>query len=305
MSTEQGESDAKNKHDDHRSEPFLNGGETDAQPTSKKEEHPQTRIAPLRKSSDPQWWQTFASLILIPVGIVALVIYSRQLHEMQKATKAATDGLALTREMNRLDQRAWVATSGAEGELQVGQPFITRIKYKNTGKTFARNTQIRVKTEIVRKDTLPHFKTLFDPPKDGKEPTTMILAPNADYESITDPLEGSPFSQEQIDNIRDNQELFVFGRIDYVDVFERKHWTTFCYRYSVRNAQYSYCEKHNDADNLYMKKTETREETLERLARDACEGTAAAKRFNTLIKRAAKTPTPAAKSAKESPPNEG
>jgi len=54
-----------------------------------------------------------------------------------------------------------------------------------------------------------------------------------------------------------------------------------------------------------MKKTETREETLERLAEDASEGPAAAKRFETLVKRAAKTPTPAAKATKESPPSDG
>ena len=49
-----------------------------------------------------------------------------------------------------------------------------------------------------------------------------------------------------------------------------------------------------------MKKTETPTETLERLARDAREGAAAAKRFETLVKRVVKTPSPAAK-AKDSP----
>jgi hypothetical protein len=44
-----------------------------------------------------------------------------------------------------------------------------------------------------------------------------------------------------------------------------------------------------------MKKTETREETLERLAQNARSGAAAAKSFETLVKRVAKTPTPAAK----------
>ena len=52
-----------------------------------------------------------------------------------------------------------------------------------------------------------------------------------------------------------------------------------------------------------MKKTETREETLERLARDASEGAGAAKRFEALVKPVAKTPTRAAK-AKESRPAE-
>ena len=49
-----------------------------------------------------------------------------------------------------------------------------------------------------------------------------------------------------------------------------------------------------------MKKTETREETLERLAEHASEGKTAAKRFETLVRRVAKTPTPAAQ-AKDSP----
>jgi len=44
-----------------------------------------------------------------------------------------------------------------------------------------------------------------------------------------------------------------------------------------------------------MKKTETREETLERLARGARKGASAAKRFATLVRRVAKTPTPAAR----------
>jgi hypothetical protein len=44
-----------------------------------------------------------------------------------------------------------------------------------------------------------------------------------------------------------------------------------------------------------MKKTETAKETLARLASDAHQGPSAAKRFEALVKRVAKTPTPAAK----------
>jgi|GEM_PF-2957803 len=49
-----------------------------------------------------------------------------------------------------------------------------------------------------------------------------------------------------------------------------------------------------------MKANETREETLARLARDAHGGVTAAKRFEALVKRVAKTPSPATK-AKDSP----
>jgi hypothetical protein len=44
-----------------------------------------------------------------------------------------------------------------------------------------------------------------------------------------------------------------------------------------------------------MKKTDTHEETLARLARDARKGASAAKRFKALVKRVTKTPSPAAK----------
>lgn len=47
-----------------------------------------------------------------------------------------------------------------------------------------------------------------------------------------------------------------------------------------------------------MKKNETRDETLERLAKDASSGKDAAKRFAALVRNVAKTPSPAAQ-AKE------
>jgi hypothetical protein len=46
-----------------------------------------------------------------------------------------------------------------------------------------------------------------------------------------------------------------------------------------------------------MKKNETREDTLARLARDARKGASAAKSFERLVKRAASTPSPTAKAA--------
>jgi len=48
-----------------------------------------------------------------------------------------------------------------------------------------------------------------------------------------------------------------------------------------------------------MKVNETREETLARLAKEAAKGKRAAKRFEILVKRVAKTPSPATKSGRE------
>ncbi len=50
-----------------------------------------------------------------------------------------------------------------------------------------------------------------------------------------------------------------------------------------------------------MKATETREETLARLARDAHNGRAAVKRFEALVKRVANTSSPAVKAKAPAP----
>jgi hypothetical protein len=53
--------------------------------------------------------------------------------------------------------------------------------------------------------------------------------------------------------------------------------------------------------NYNMKKNETPEETLERLARDATKGKGAAKSFERLVKRAASTPNPTAQAVEPEP----
>src|SRR6266478_3849132 len=39
---------------------------------------------------DSQWWQVIVAGVLVPFGIYAVIVYSKQLDEMQKSTKAAT-----------------------------------------------------------------------------------------------------------------------------------------------------------------------------------------------------------------------
>ena len=48
--------------------------------------------------------------------------------------------------------------------------------------------------------------------------------------------------------------LYVFGRVDYTDIFLRQHWVTFCYDYPAAgvtdpaNNPPTLCVRHNDAD---------------------------------------------------------
>ena len=56
----------------------------------------------------------------------------------------------------------------------------------------------------------------------------------------------------------------------------------------------------NHAETM-SKKNETRDETLERLAKDASSGKGAAKGFERLVKRAANTPSPTAQATEPEP----
>jgi hypothetical protein len=51
-----------------------------------------------------------------------------------KAARAADESIRLTREMSRLDQRAWVAAKGIAGIPEIGKPLTVIVAYGNTGK---------------------------------------------------------------------------------------------------------------------------------------------------------------------------
>jgi hypothetical protein len=43
-------------------------------------------------------------------------------------------------------------------------------------------------------------------------------------------------------------KFFVYGRMDYVDVFQAQHWTIFCFQLT-KNVEWNSCPMHNDTDN--------------------------------------------------------
>ncbi|HEY2711856.1 MAG TPA: hypothetical protein VGI60_05020 [Chthoniobacterales bacterium] len=182
------------------------------------------------------------------IGIVALIIYGCQLKEMQRSSKAAITGLALSEQMNRIEERAWVAPAGISGDLEVGKEFRPQVVFKNSGKTFALRMASSIKIELVKKGSDPNFDRVKEPSKVDDIWSSVLLPPNGQCGSLPDPLEKSPFSQEQIDSIRDTQSLFVYGRVSYADIFGHYHWTTFCYLYDVREKTYGYYNKYNEAD---------------------------------------------------------
>jgi len=148
----------------------------------------------------------------------------------------------------RLDERAWVTEVGISGEPQVDQPFAILVELKNTGKTPARNFKGKIVSDPTPLGREPDLSKLEKVKYSG----SGIVAPNASKFLTSYPIDGSAttkFPKEGMDELK-RETLYVFGQVEYDDVFDCHHWTTFCVFLDPREnyRKYSMCKKHNDTD---------------------------------------------------------
>jgi hypothetical protein len=169
-----------------------------------------------------------------------------------KAAQTAQDAVKLTENQSMLDQRAWVAFTVVNGTPQVNQPFIVRVTAQNSGKTFAKKLRTSVVFQAGDAGTKPDYSHELNP-KNAFQSATL-LAPNASYEttSIVTGEGSNPYhpnlTADQLDKVKTGKTVvFIFGRLDYVDIFKNPHWTTFC-DYLDQDLTWEGCDEHNDAD---------------------------------------------------------
>jgi hypothetical protein len=93
--------------------------------------------------------------------------------------------------------------------------------------------------------------------QETKPPYTSVsvLAPNGEYTAnLIMTGEGSnPFipnpTQDDLNRIKTQVvKLVVAGRMEYIDIFHKAHWTTFCVGLDT-NIEWKSCSAHNDADD--------------------------------------------------------
>jgi hypothetical protein len=181
------------------------------------------------KGGIPRKWEIGIAAFLAFVNCAALVIYSYQLTEMRKATKAATDGLTLTRKMNRLDQRAWVAPGNVFSKPELDKPYRITVVATNTGKTPATDVVARLGTLVKGlADPDPHFGQLLNT---TSIPSGSLLAPNGATNMVFPMFDEKRLTQADLDHLTNPAVIhLIFGRVEYDDIFECHHWTSFCYK---------------------------------------------------------------------------
>jgi hypothetical protein len=159
----------------------------------------------------------------------------------------------MSREQEVIDQRAWVGIRNI-------QPLSGRIGFMaeviNTGKTPAYVTGIWKNAKFLkgRRTELP------DHPVYDSE-TDLPNGAGVDFPgqvAIQIALSAPDYAVDKEPNeIRDGKTTLVFyGRVEYRDVFDNNHWTTFCYHYMLSwvggpPAAFVPCKRNNATDHQH------------------------------------------------------
>jgi len=197
--------------------------------------------------------------------LITYTLYTAGIYCANKKAAIAAQGAndVATRTM-RIDQRSWMAPRIIHQIFKEGQPLVVTTQFDNTGKTPALKLKTCQVAEIVeqsRKDVdiscparaySPGFDVVFP----GNH-VNRISNPAGDGGKVVvskDGLLRMPLMEE----LRHRKKtVFVYGRIDYRDVFDKPHWATFCSAMLImpptpggmpETVSWITCESGNDVD---------------------------------------------------------
>jgi hypothetical protein len=219
----------------------------------------------VRKSS-PRWWMRFghyvadkssftdwciAAFTLVLAGVA---IYQYRVMGSQLAVM-------------RNDERAWVevkplATNERVPAVEVvaGKPVFFPIKVVNTGKTPAKQVRLTLAIEIPASSNEANFDCVqkgvclshvevwgMMSPGDSDEIITPRFLDTSNPSLVATDAEATAWEEERA-------YVAIYGVISYVDVYNTRHWTNFCYwqnNPSARRTGFSAvkCTGYNTVDN--------------------------------------------------------
>lgn len=175
--------------------------------------------------------------------------------ETARIAKSSERSIEATRAALRLEQRAWVGIDRIQrGELVVNKPFTVEIVFTNTGKTPALDTIGQSSTQFMLKGQEPDFRENAV----GDLRSHALVLPGQVY-TVTNTFEdvqGTPLLENATIALIQKGEatIFLWGRINYSDIFGCQHWTNYCYIYTPKNGGYSAYSKGNTVDDSSCRK---------------------------------------------------
>lgn len=226
-------------------------------------------------------WVIGTNIALAIIGIIALCIYNGQLKEMRKSTKAAT--IAANAAASAADTAKKTLDSSSESFMTEQRAYVyptneAMSTLSKTGKVFCeipglKDSQNRLcvdvhytdggKTPSVG-DRTSRFAIVASDAEARKIITRMkvpkyiqngsILAQGTDAwaTAVTDPL-----TDKQIAGLATNtQALYIYGVIQYTDIFQRYHETGFCAKRLPSGIVFMYCPYGNWLDKRPVEEQE-------------------------------------------------
>lgn len=187
-------------------------------------------------------WTSFVAVCL---AVLTGFCWLQNYHWNKDANAANTETAG---DIARRDQRAWVAPIAFSGEPKPNQPFTAYVRYKNTGKTLAKNVRIVFCAYGVRKGEKPNLNVVDKEPSEGGG--NFMLPPNGESESYHSFNNGVVLTENDVRLVNSGEVVvFAFGKIYYGDIFNCDHWTTFCVTFDPTQKRYSVYSEYNEADD--------------------------------------------------------
>lgn len=158
----------------------------------------------------------------------------------REVAQNAKDAIKNTQAQMRLDERAWVVLLGIGPAPQLNQPWNLDAVFTNTGKTPAKDVKWSCTSEFEKdQNSLKWSHAKFERP--------TLLAPNAKQMCIMHPLSIPKVTQATLDTLKDSKVgLFVYGSAVYKDIFNQRHWLTFCSEMNPDGSAWETCTEGND-----------------------------------------------------------
>ena len=140
--------------------------------------------------------------------------------------------------------RAWVTVKGAElVTIKEGQPITAKIVFRNSGKTPAMDVTIYNNINLFSQpipDPMPHVTYAGNISK-------AVIGPDSDFGNIITKKEILS-SQDFQAILHRKADIYIYGRVDYRDIFNFHRTTEYCLVNKVGTLNFDACEKHNTAN---------------------------------------------------------
>jgi hypothetical protein len=201
------------------------------------------------------WIQGIYTLVTAVIAVATFI----SVRTAQNSASVSKDNAEAALKQSRLEQRAWIGVTATIIPLKnkqanplqplvpleplIDSAFSLRFIFKNTGRTPAVNMRPVVEDASMRSqpDQIPEPNFTL---KNGMLGHPQILVPEASFVSdLPSTMDRKAF--EEIITLR--RRVFVFGRVEYDDVFSGHHWYNFC-MYLTPGGSFANCPFHNEID---------------------------------------------------------